>query len=222
MAEEPKSWWHTVPGILTAITGVMTALSGLLVTLHQTGVIEGKQTPASFMQKFSADSAKAAASSEAKADEPIQPVPAKLNLLAKENGGHIVALPNDDWEATIDGDTDSVKIQGGETINGEEAVYAFKDEQLATFDTFEILIPEPGDNIKKFELLVTDDPTSGPFQSLGHFQTQNLKFIDNPYQAFKFSPVSAKYLKVKLESSYGEATLLTEFRLQGRLMPKLE
>lgn len=39
MSEKPKSegWWHTVPGLLTALAGIITAVTGLLVALHQTG-----------------------------------------------------------------------------------------------------------------------------------------------------------------------------------------
>lgn len=219
MSEEPKSWWHTVPGILTAITGVMTALSGLLLTLHQTGILDiHKESTSALMEKLSIG----LTPENLKTNLPVLPDPVRINLFAEENGGHLIALSNDDWKDTIDGETDITKIQGGETIDGEEAVYAFKDEQPSTFDKFEIFIPEPGDNIKKFELLISDDAASGSFRSIGHFQTQNLKFIENPYQTFKFTPVTAKYIKFKLLSSYGEKAWLTEFRLQGWLKEKIE
>jgi hypothetical protein len=43
MAEDVKpskpSWWHTLPGALTAIAGVVTAITGLIVGVHQTGWI---------------------------------------------------------------------------------------------------------------------------------------------------------------------------------------
>ena len=32
---EPKGFFQTIPGILTAIAGIITALTGLLVALHQ-------------------------------------------------------------------------------------------------------------------------------------------------------------------------------------------
>jgi len=46
MAEEPrpKSWWSTLPGVLTAIAGIITAVTGLIVTLHQAGFFNGKKS----------------------------------------------------------------------------------------------------------------------------------------------------------------------------------
>jgi len=45
MAEEPrpKSWWSTLPGVLTAIAGIITAVAGLIVTLHQAGVFQREE-----------------------------------------------------------------------------------------------------------------------------------------------------------------------------------
>ena len=37
-----KSWWSTMPGILTALAGIITALGGLVAVLSQTGLIGGK------------------------------------------------------------------------------------------------------------------------------------------------------------------------------------
>jgi hypothetical protein len=48
MDEEPrsKSWWSTLPGVLTAIAGIITAVTGLIVTLHQAGVFQrGEKQP---------------------------------------------------------------------------------------------------------------------------------------------------------------------------------
>jgi hypothetical protein len=58
-------------------------------------------------------------------------------------------------------------------------------------------------NVKEFELLQGNESPTGFFQSIGKFQTQNVKLFENPYQEFKFSPVTAKYLKVKILSTYG-------------------
>jgi len=50
MSEErvtKKSWWRTIPGVLTAAAGMITAMTGLIVALHQTGILEknNKTTP---------------------------------------------------------------------------------------------------------------------------------------------------------------------------------
>jgi hypothetical protein len=37
-APQPQSWWHTLPGVLTALAGVITALGGLILALNQVGV----------------------------------------------------------------------------------------------------------------------------------------------------------------------------------------
>ena len=42
--EKPKSWWHTVPGIITTLTATVTALTGLVVAINQTGWL-GPPTP---------------------------------------------------------------------------------------------------------------------------------------------------------------------------------
>ena len=50
MAEETgkKSWWVTLPGILTQLVALITALTGLVATLYQTGYIGRKaEAPAS-------------------------------------------------------------------------------------------------------------------------------------------------------------------------------
>jgi len=39
-----RDWWHTVPGILTALAGVISAVAALFVALHQAGVF--KKDPA--------------------------------------------------------------------------------------------------------------------------------------------------------------------------------
>jgi len=42
MAETSRrqSWWHSLPGILTAIAGTITALTGLVAALYQAGILE--------------------------------------------------------------------------------------------------------------------------------------------------------------------------------------
>jgi len=127
------------------------------------------------------------------------PKPKENNILAAASGGQLLIAPNDSWAATIDGKEDLASL-----AVGTEAVYAFKDEKAATFDTFATLIKETtGDNLKEFELLAGDESPTGAFRSIGTFTVQNVKLLKNPYQEFKFEPVTAKYLKIKLISNYG-------------------
>jgi TIR domain len=136
-----------------------------------------------------------------------------INLLAPENGGQLLLVPSDHWLETIDGKENSVWISG-------EAVYAFKDERQATFDTFTVLIPETQNyNVKEFELLAGNDSPTGRFESIGRFQTQNIKFVKQPYQQFTFPPVQARYLKVKILSSHAGSrdALAYEVQLFGVL-----
>ncbi len=40
LESEPKRWWLTLPGLLTAAAGIITAFTGLLLALHQIGCFE--------------------------------------------------------------------------------------------------------------------------------------------------------------------------------------
>lgn len=97
--------------------------------------------------------------------------------------------------------------------------YGFKDDRLATFDTFKILILETDSkNLKEFELLSGNDSPTGKFEPIGRFQTQNVVFFDDPWQKFKFPAVKARYLKVKPISSYGFSSIAAyELQLLGVL-----
>jgi hypothetical protein len=140
-----------------------------------------------------------------------------INLLNPRNGGQVVVAASDAWLKTIDGN----ESRGMELGRDDSAVYAFKNERPATFDTFAVLIPARLDrNLKEFELLAGDAPT-GELNSIGKFTTVNAKFLKNPYQEFKFPPVTAKYFKVQLLSNWGffnpDIILVFQLRLFGRL-----
>jgi hypothetical protein len=225
MAEQPKpqSWWQTLPGILTATAAFTTAITGLVVALHQAGFFQ--DVTKSLIHKISPPgtpqpSQEAGPGRTASSLQPLtraQPTPKRTNLLSSENGGHLVAAASDDWVATIDGK------EGREAIHYRrgraEAVYAFKDERPATFGTFTMLIPGTDSrNVKEFELLVGNDSPIGAFESIGKFQTQNVKLFKTPYQEFQFPVVTARYLKVKILSDFGGGwTYVYEFQLFGSL-----
>ena len=123
----------------------------------------------------------------------------RVNLLAKENGGQVLASSYDRWDKTITGGEYESKM----LHLGEWGVFAFKDERPATFDMFTMLIFRSSPmNVKEFELLQGNESPTGFFQSIGTFETQNVKLFKTPYQEFTFSPVTAKYLKVKILSGW--------------------
>jgi hypothetical protein len=140
----------------------------------------------------------------------------RINLLAKENGGQLMAAPDTIWAKSI---KDYDDLQGW--AGSGEGVFAFKNEGPATFDTFAILIPQTKEaNLNEFELLAGNESPTGHFDSIGQFATQNVRLMKSPYQEFKFSPVKAKYLKVRLLTNHlgrkGSA-VLHKFQVMGTL-----
>jgi hypothetical protein len=144
----------------------------------------------------------------------------KINLLLGRNGGHLVQGPGDSWKATIDSNENDFNIFCSNDEGDCEAVYGFKNDQKATFNIFRTLVNSTNDyNIKQFQLWYGDDLSTGAFDSIGTFTTVNAKRFEAPYQEFKFHEVTAKYLKVKLISSYNGSQYRTaaEFQLWGTL-----
>ena len=137
----------------------------------------------------------------------------RADLLAAANGGHLVRAPNLEWVEVIDGS------EAWAYVRGDEAVYGFKDDRRATFDTFTMLITETRDwNIKSFELLASDLST-GEFRSLGVFETQNVRLFPSAWQAFTFPPTTAKYLKVRVRDLFKSSsnTQAEQWQLFGKL-----
>ena len=214
------------------LAGLVAGVIGSVVVLHQTGFFE-KQIPQSQNEMRSSPSTTNTApaapkpgrgGTEDQADSGAKPAPstkaqsAGMNLLAAENGGHVVVATNDRWLYAIDGDEKNWQyIDIG--VAGSWAVYGFKNEQPASFDTFKVLILGTDSwNLKEFELLAGNDSATGRFESIGKFQTQNMRFFKDSYQEFKFPPVKARYLKVKVISSHGFSSVgVYEFQLLGVL-----
>jgi len=140
----------------------------------------------------------------------------RLNLIAPENGGGILVASSDEWKYTNDGQEFQAQISYG---LGKEAVYGFKDGRSATFDMFTTFVNGTEQyNLKEFELFAGNDAPMGQFKYIGKFQTQNVKLFKTPYQQFKFSPVTAKFLKVRLISTWGWLhPSIYEFQLFGVL-----
>jgi hypothetical protein len=141
----------------------------------------------------------------------------RLNLLASDNGGTIVAASSDMWASAIDGYEDPRGVVSG------EAVFAFRDERAALFDTFTVLVSAAGGFfLRDFELFAGNGSPTGPFESLGTYRTRDIKLFKTPYQEFTFSAVRAKYLKVRAIANHaGTAHIaVTEFQLWGIPEPR--
>jgi hypothetical protein len=145
---------------------------------------------------------------------PAPPPAAAPNLLSPKNGGELLTSPNDVWLAT----NDDKEVEVAWLRDGQEAVYGFKNGAAATFDTFGVFIARSANNPKEIELFAGDDGPTGQFRAVGKCTFQNIKLLKAPYQPCKFAPVTAKFLKVRIVSSYGDSYVYaTEFQLLGSL-----
>jgi hypothetical protein len=74
-------------------------------------------------------------------------------------------------------------------------------------------------NIKEFELLAGNESPLGAFDSIGKFQTQNIRLYPSPWQDFTFPAVRARYLKVHVISAWDAGwsgnPKVTEWQLLG-------
>ena len=123
------------------------------------------------------------------------------------------------WADIVDGGEDDI---AGLSL-GAFAIFEFKNERPATFDLFTTLITGTSrENVKELELWQGNESPNGSFQLIGTFQTQNVKLFNTPYQEFKFSPVTAKYLKVRILSTYdgGANPGVYQWQLFGVLQAK--
>lgn len=102
-----------------------------------------------------------------------------------------------------------------------QGMYAFRDNRRATFDRFKMLIVGTSQfNVKDFELAAGDESPTGTFTPIGKFQTQDIKLFGDPYQEFRFDPVTAKFLRVRILSEWGGGStypIVYEFQLFGHL-----
>ena len=104
---------------------------------------------------------------------------------------HVDVKINHRWESVAYATTKApVAFPAGET-----AVFAFKDRQAATFESFAI----EAVNLKEIELMVGDESPTEGFRSLGRFQ------LSGDVAEFSFPAVTSKYLKVELTSRRDES-----------------
>jgi len=131
-----RPWWKTMPGLAIATTGVIAIGLTLVVALSRSGILHQVDQGAQFTDKGTSGQA-TLSKPPGRAPRPASNKAGRINLLAPENGGHLVVASNETWAVTIDGKEEGAFIDGGTNI-GQEAVYAFKDKWPATFDTFRI------------------------------------------------------------------------------------
>lgn len=111
---EKKSFWTTLPGILTGIAGIITALGGLLVILFQIGVIGQKvnSTKSESKERVTqtpAGQAKAPKVSEQPAAVPSAPMKNKLHLSA----GSMTVIPELNIGVKLSADHNFERKAGG-------------------------------------------------------------------------------------------------------------
>ncbi len=113
----------------------------------------------------------------------------------------LIKAPQAAWEHLLDVGLDS-SIRYAES---GKAVFGFKDEHTATFDAVRIFINETDSyNVKTLELLFSAASHSGPFESAGMFEVENIRMMKTGgWQEFKFPPVTAKYVVFKMASHDG-------------------
>jgi hypothetical protein len=148
---------------------------------------------------------------------PLASITTEVNLLAPDQGGQAILVPNDGWMMPV-----TAKADTGAWVHvGEDAIYAFKDEKPAIFSQFGVLITgASGNNIKQVELLVAND-WHGPFRSLGKFTTINSRVVKTPYQEFAFPVTTARYLKVRIMADWANGSdvwlVPAAFRVTGHM-----
>lgn len=151
-----------------------------------------------------------------------KPKSSAVNLLSKDQGGQIVTASHDKFAHLIDGADKEIYW----FYPGQEAVFAFKDEGVATIEKIAVPIFETNnDNIGSFEIHVsTDSPLEG-FSKAGTFTPKNMKMFKSVFQEFKIEPpVKAKYIKLVLgtSASGGKASKLYEIQAFGTLGGEVE
>jgi hypothetical protein len=224
--EKAKGFWQTLPGILTGLAALITAVTGLVLGIMQVSSsgskpaatekneTRGAQTP---LQPQGRAASEPRRSSNPSASGAVGQT-AGSNLLAAENGGRLIWASSPDWRQT------TVGSQGYGVVGGhdpEEAVYGFRNGAAATFSSFKMLFSQANpSNVRRFELLVSNDSATSGFRSIGRFEAQNAINFDVPYQEFRFPGVKARFFKVRLllnQNGYKNPFEVREFQLPGEL-----
>lgn len=132
----------------------------------------------------------------------------RINLIAPENGGKLVAATSDVVLKLTDGSLDYAYG------DGRFGVYTFKDGKRATFDQFETYVAGTnGHGEHQIELFYGNESPTGNFVSIAVFKPYNGLLVETPFQKFTFPAVTAKYVKIKNDGWRN----MHEIRLMGTL-----
>lgn len=140
-----------------------------------------------------------------------------VNLLSPEQGGQLLAAPDESWRKLTSGkEDDYVHYRSGPEA---EAVYAFKDKKPATFGKLEILIKGTDEfNPKEIEILAGNDWPDGTFRPVTKCTFMNQLMMEARYQQCGFPETTARFVKIRLLSSFhfNDWANLPQIRLLGR------
>lgn len=135
----------------------------------------------------------------------------RINLLAPENGGKPLAYSNPKAIQLTDANIDA-------SFRVEMVVYAFKNEQKATFDQFATYVPGTSPlSTYQVEIFYGNDSPSGQFTSIGIFKPFDGFLVEQPFQVYNFPKVTAKYLKLQFKQRPDGSMRMYEIQLWGVL-----
>ena len=134
----------------------------------------------------------------------------RLNLIHMKNGGRLISSTNKVFEYLLNENPTWASPN-------EEAVFGFGNDGTAIFDEvgFEVTATEDI-NIKNADLYSATSPR-GPFKLIKRVTVENMYLAETPFQMFKFAPVSAKYIKIKVIDGYGNYMHINAIRVMGAL-----
>ena len=122
----------------------------------------------------------------------------RVNLLDPENGAQIVAAAEEYWRRILESKKPVCSSISGQSF----ATIGLRKEQPTTFATLAVYVDSAASyNLKKLALY-TADAEHGPFKKIDEFEIPNYKNMRGPFHEFKFAPVTARFVKLKVESFY--------------------
>ncbi len=142
-----------------------------------------------------------------------------INLADSHNGGDIITAPRMEL-ANVNNPVNEKELKKIPFYKGEEVVMGFKNGQSVLIEKVTWWIGGAADtNAKTIEIFVSNDSATSGFRSIGKMNLQNTRILKSPYQEFSFTPVKARYVKLKIvESIYYGYGYFDGFQVFGRLI----